>query len=94
MQTEPPDSATPKRKRRWFQFSLRTPMIVVTMLAVTSWGMQDRQRLIRERDDAIQSKSVVKKYAMELDAVSTAYSDLFSKVKHPERLQSAGKQQP
>ena len=33
MQTEPPKAISPKRKRRWFQFSLRTLMIVVTLLA-------------------------------------------------------------
>jgi hypothetical protein len=33
MQTEPPTAVPPKRKRRWFQFSLRTLLIVVTLLA-------------------------------------------------------------
>ena len=32
MQAEPPKADPPKRKRRWFQFSLRTLMIVVTLL--------------------------------------------------------------
>jgi hypothetical protein len=47
----------PKTKRRWFQFSLRTLMIVVTLLAIMSaavtWVVQDRRRLIVERDEAI-----------------------------------------
>ena len=34
METKPPEADPPKRKRRWFQFSLRTLMIVVTVLAV------------------------------------------------------------
>ena len=34
MQTEPPKTAAPKRKRRWFQFSLRSLMIGVTMLCI------------------------------------------------------------
>jgi hypothetical protein len=34
MQTEPPNADPPKRKRRWFQFSLRSLMIGVTLLAV------------------------------------------------------------
>jgi hypothetical protein len=34
MQTEPSKAEPPKRRRRWFQFSLRTLMIVVTLLAV------------------------------------------------------------
>jgi hypothetical protein len=57
MQTEPPDVEPPKRKRRWFQFSLRTLMIGVTLLAFLSaaatWVVQDRQRLMRERDEAM-----------------------------------------
>jgi hypothetical protein len=32
MQTEPTKADPPKRKRRWFQFSLRTLMIGVTLL--------------------------------------------------------------
>jgi hypothetical protein len=35
MQSEPPEADPPKRKRRWFQFSLRTLMIAVTLLAVS-----------------------------------------------------------
>jgi hypothetical protein len=58
MQTEPPKADSPKRKRRWFQFSLRTLMIVVTLVAVlcgtVTWIIRDRQRLIRERDEAIE----------------------------------------
>ena len=57
MQTEPPEANLPKRKRRWFQFSLRTLLIVVTVLALLSaavtWVVQDRQRLIHERDEAM-----------------------------------------
>jgi hypothetical protein len=34
MQTEPPKADLPKRKRRWFQFSLRTLLIAVTLLCV------------------------------------------------------------
>jgi hypothetical protein len=34
MQAEPPKAEPPKRKRRWFQFSLRTLMIVVAIVAV------------------------------------------------------------
>ena len=54
MQTEPPKAEPPKRQRRWFQFSLRTLLIGVTLLAVTCWIVVDRQRLIRERDEALQ----------------------------------------
>jgi hypothetical protein len=34
MQNEPPKAEPPKRKRRWFQFSLRTMLIAVTIVAV------------------------------------------------------------
>jgi hypothetical protein len=34
MQTEPPKADPPRRKRRWFQFSLRTLMIVVVIVAI------------------------------------------------------------
>ena len=36
MQTDPPRTDPPKRKRRWFQFSLRTLMIGVTLLALNA----------------------------------------------------------
>jgi hypothetical protein len=38
MEAEPSKAEPPKRKRRWFQFSLRTLMIVVTLLAVAVAG--------------------------------------------------------
>ena len=34
MQTDPPNAEPPKRKRRWYQFSLRTLFIVVTVVAI------------------------------------------------------------
>jgi hypothetical protein len=34
MQSEPPTADPPKRKRRWFQFSLRTLMIGATLVAL------------------------------------------------------------
>jgi hypothetical protein len=46
--------ADPATSRHRFQFRLRTLMIVVTLLAAGCWCVMDRQRLIRERDDAIQ----------------------------------------
>ncbi len=56
MQTEPP-----KRKRLRLQFRLRTLMIVVTLLAIycgtVAWFLDDRQRLIRERDQANQRQA-------------------------------------
>jgi hypothetical protein len=36
MEIEPSNADPPKCKRRWFQFSLRTLLITVTVLAVAS----------------------------------------------------------
>ena len=48
MQTEPPKAEPPKRKRRWYQFSLRSLLIVVTLLAVpcayVSWQAEIAKR--------------------------------------------------
>jgi hypothetical protein len=38
MQTEPSKADSPKHKRRWFQFRLRTLMIVVTIMAEVCEG--------------------------------------------------------
>jgi hypothetical protein len=37
-----------------FQFRLRTLMIAVAVVAAVCWVVVDRQRLIRERDEAIE----------------------------------------
>ena len=49
MQAEPPKADPPKRKRRWFQFSLRTLMIVVTLLAVPLGYVGWQAKIVRER---------------------------------------------
>jgi hypothetical protein len=38
MEAEPSNADPPKRKRRWYQFSLRTLLIVVGFAAVASWS--------------------------------------------------------
>jgi hypothetical protein len=53
----------PKRQRRWFQFSLRTLLIGVTLVAVACCGIVDRARLIRERDEALQREATAEKRA-------------------------------
>ena len=56
MEAEPTKVEPPKRKRRHFQFRLRTLMIMVALLSVYcgpfAWLLQDRQRLIRELDES------------------------------------------
>ena len=51
-----------------FQFRLRTLLIVVTLLAVlcgaVTWVIQDRQRLVRERDDARQKEAGARAHAL------------------------------
>jgi hypothetical protein len=49
MEPEPLKADAPKRKRRWFQFSLRTLMIVVTMLAVASGYVAHEKGIVEER---------------------------------------------
>jgi hypothetical protein len=56
METEPPKAEPPKRKRRWFQFSLRTLMIftVICALAIAWVGRwTDQKRKEREAVDAL-----------------------------------------
>ena len=44
-----PIVATPKRKRRWFQFSLRSLMIGVTLLAVACAYVVWQVKIVAER---------------------------------------------
>jgi hypothetical protein len=46
---EPPKADPPKRKRRWFQFSLRSLMIVVTLLAVACAYVGWQAKIVQER---------------------------------------------
>ncbi len=38
MQTEPPKAEPPKRKRRWYQFNLRTLMIVTLLVVACAYA--------------------------------------------------------
>jgi hypothetical protein len=49
MQSEPSTAEPPKRKRRWFQFSLRTLMIGVALLAVPLSYVGWEAKVVRER---------------------------------------------
>ena len=48
MEAEPSKAEPPTRKRRWFQFRLRTLLIGVTLVAMRCWAVVNRQKLIRE----------------------------------------------
>jgi hypothetical protein len=47
MEAEPPKAEPPKRKRRWFQFSLRMLLIGVTLLAGV-WRLRQWNRFCCE----------------------------------------------
>ncbi len=49
METEPLDSPPPKRQRRWYQFSLRTLLGGVTLLAVACGYVGWQAKIVRER---------------------------------------------
>jgi hypothetical protein len=51
MQSEPPNAASPKRQRRWFQFSLRTLMIAVTLVAIAAWYVRSEANFVNERKE-------------------------------------------
>jgi hypothetical protein len=49
LDAEPPNADLPKRKRRWFQFSLRTLMIGVTLLCVLCAYVVHEARIVEAR---------------------------------------------
>ena len=53
MQTEPTKVEPPKRKRRWFQFSLRTLMIGVTLLAAASAYVAGQKKIVSDRKEML-----------------------------------------
>ncbi len=71
MEAEPTKAAPPKRKRRSFQFSLRTLLIGVTVLAVlcgeAAWLLGDLPRLLQERESLV-NEAVKSKIAAEAAA--------------------------
>ena len=49
MQIEPPKAELPKRKRRWFQFSLRTLLIFTAIVAIPCAYVGWQARFVRQR---------------------------------------------
>jgi hypothetical protein len=49
METEPPTADPPKRKRRWFQFSLRTLMIFTMVVAAACGWVGWQAKIVRDR---------------------------------------------
>jgi hypothetical protein len=56
MQIEPPKAEPPKRKRRWFQFSLRTLMIFTLICAVACDWFGWQAKIVRDKDGRTQSR--------------------------------------
>ncbi len=53
MQTEAPDAEPPKRKRRWYQFSLRTLMVFVTLMAAASAYVAGQKKIVSDRKEML-----------------------------------------
>ena len=49
MQTEPTKADPPKRKRRWFQFSLRSLLVAVTLLAAACAYVAGQAKIVNDR---------------------------------------------
>jgi hypothetical protein len=80
--------------RRRFQFRLRTLMLLVTLAAVACWGVMDRQRLIRERDDALlratKAEGQARETAQLFNMEEQVQRQLLARIKDmAERLQAA-----
>jgi hypothetical protein len=56
MQIEPSKAESPKCKRRWFQFSLRTLLIAVSMLALPLGYVGWQAKIVRERGAFLENR--------------------------------------
>jgi hypothetical protein len=70
MEAEPSKADPPKRKRRWFQFSLRTLLIGVTLLAVVCGYVGWEAKIVRDR------KTWLKEHPRERDPIYKSDSDM------------------
>jgi hypothetical protein len=55
MEAEPPKAESPKRKRRWFQFSLRTLLIGVVIIAIACGWLGSKIERKRKELDAVKA---------------------------------------
>ena len=63
METEPPKASPAKRKRRWFQFSLRTLLLGVTVLALVCGYVNWQAKTVNKRHDLLKLNYVTTNYA-------------------------------
>ena len=56
MEAEPPEDDPPKRKRRWYQFSLRMLQIAVAMLALPLGYVGWKAKIVREREAFLENR--------------------------------------
>jgi hypothetical protein len=80
MQTDPPKADSPKRKRRWFQFSLRA-LLILTLICVvgSAWVARriERKRNERRAVEAFRDLGGVVAYGVgPLDSPSNQYCQL------------------
>jgi Leucine-rich repeat (LRR) protein len=78
MQTEPPKAGPPKRKRRWFQFSLRSLLIFTLICAIPcAWlGRKiEQKRKEREAVESMVKDGFSVMYDSQLDPRGTPYSN-------------------
>jgi hypothetical protein len=68
--------APPKPIRRWFQFGLRSLLILVTLAAIAFWliSSQPRWQLAREQSDFEESLQLLAAGTKPIDAVGMATS--------------------
>ena len=51
MEANPPRAELPKRKRRWFQFSLRSLLIFVVIVAIAAWYVRSEANFVNQRKE-------------------------------------------
>jgi hypothetical protein len=56
MDAEPPKADLPKRKRRWYQFSLRTPLTVVALVCFIAGGDRTAPASDKSERDATEAR--------------------------------------
>ena len=75
MQSEPPNAEPPKRKRRWFQYSLRTLLLLTMALGIGSRWITVRAQRQKAAVDAILNDGGAVVYDYQIDAAGGVIPD-------------------